>query len=113
MHLLIQYVLVQGATQIVRAYYPVTDATGFACKIEDDTRLGNAILMADFDGGSEPVGVAVSVNEAREIAAGDMRGRMRDVEHGDEPDCPESYTLWAQGIDGRYREVISLDALGA
>ena len=76
---------------------------GFAIEIKDDTELGLAILVAEFgDGNYQPVGVVVSITEAREIAASDMRGRMRDLEHGKTPPCPERYLAWAQGLDGEY-----------
>lgn len=83
-----------------------TNATpGFAIKIKDDTELGLAVLVAEFgDGNYQPVGVVVSINEAREIADSDMRGRMSAFEAGKAPACPERYTVWAQGIDGDYRQ---------
>ena len=82
-----------------------TNATpGFAIEIKDDTELGLAMLIADLgDGHYQPIGVVVSINEAREIAAGDMRGRMRDLERGDTPMCTYVYKVWAPGIDGDYR----------
>ena len=46
-----------------------------------------------------------SINEAREIAASDLRGRMKQLERGGEPACPERYVVWAQGSDGSYRQV--------
>ena len=77
---------------------------GFAVRINDGTELGLAILVAEFgEGAYQPIGVVVSINEAREIAAGDMRGRMRDLEAGKSPACPEGYVVWAQGLDGDYR----------
>ena len=83
-----------------------TPATpGFATEIKDDTELGLAILVAEFgDGNYQPVGVVVSINEAREIAASDIRGRMRDLETGKTPACPGRYVVWAQGIGGDYRQ---------
>ena len=84
-----------------------TNAThGFAVEIKDDTELGLAMLIADLgDGHYQPIGVVVSINEAREIIAGNMRRRMRDLEAGGTPACPESYVVWAQGLEGDYREV--------
>ena len=97
--------VVQGDKQMARTTKQTkTPATpGFAIEIKDDTELGLAILVAEFgDGNYQPVGVVVSINEAREIAASDMRGRMRDLERGKTPACPERYMVWAQGIDGEY-----------
>jgi len=54
--------------------------------------------------------VVVSINEAREIAEGNLRGRMRDLEAGGAPACPETYTVWAQGLDGEYRIARKLPA---
>ena len=77
---------------------------GFAITIQDDTELGLAILVAEFgENAYQPIGVVVSINEAREIAESDMRGRMRGVEAGKAPACPEAYAVWAQGLNGDYR----------
>ena len=84
---------------------PANATPGFGCEIKDDTELGLAILIADFGTHQKPVGVVVSINEAREIAECDMRGRMRQLERGGTPDCPETYILWAQGLEGEYREL--------
>ena len=47
----------------------------------------------------------VSINEAREIAASNLRARMKELERGGEPACPERYVVWAQANDGSYRQV--------
>ena len=88
-----------------------TPATpGFATEFKDDTDLGMAILVAEFgDGHYEPVAVVVSINEARELADGDMRGRMRRLERGGTPACPEHYIVWAQGMDGDYLQAKTID----
>ena len=88
-----------------------TNATpGFAIEIKDDTELGMAILVAEFDDGNyQPVAAVVSINEAREIAASDVRGRMRRLEHGGTPACPERYIVWAQGMDGDYLQAKTID----
>jgi hypothetical protein len=84
-----------------------TPATpGFAIEIKDDTELGLAILIAEFgDGNYQPVAAVVSINEARDIAASNSRCRMKELERGGEPACPERYVVWAQGYDGSYRQV--------
>ena len=84
-----------------------TNATpGFAIEIKDDTELGLAMLIADFGNGRyQPIGVVISINEAREIAECNMRARMRALEKGGTPACPESYVVWAQGLEGDYREL--------
>jgi hypothetical protein len=75
-------------------------------EIKDDANLGLALLIAEFDGGNyQPVAVVVSISEAREIAASNVRARMKQLERGGEPACPERYVVWAQGHDGSYRQV--------
>ena len=75
-------------------------------EIKDDANLGLAMLIAEFgDGSYQPVAVVVSINEAREIAASNLRGRMKQLERGGEPACPERYVVWAQGHDGGYCQV--------
>jgi hypothetical protein len=63
--------VVQGDKQMARTTKqtkkPATP--GFAIEIKDDTELGLAILVAVYAaGGYRPIGVAVSISEAREIA---------------------------------------------
>ena len=84
---------------------PRNATPGFAIKIEDDTELGLAILVAEFaDGSYQPIAVVVSINEAKEIAESDLRSRMRRIERGEDPGiCPYTYKVWARGIDGDYR----------
>ena len=84
---------------------------GFAIEIEDDTELGLAMLIAESeDGCYEPVGVVASINEAREVAANDLRNRCRDLEGGGEPMCPYEYKVWARGIDGEYKTLARISA---
>jgi hypothetical protein len=77
---------------------------GFAIPLQPDTQLGLAMLIAeDEEGHHEPVAVASTINEAKEIADSDFRGRQRRLERGEAPGlCPYVYKLWAQGIDGYY-----------
>ena len=83
---------------------------GFAIPLQPDTQLGLAMLIAeDEEGHYEPVAVASTINEARELAASDMRGRMRSLERGENAGlCPWRYLVWAQGIDGDYRIAIEI-----
>ena len=73
-----------------------TPATpGFAIEIKDNTELGLAILVAVYEGGGyRPVGVAISINEAREIAESHQRNYTGAKIAG--------YDLWAQGLEGGY-----------
>jgi hypothetical protein len=81
-----------------------TNYNGFAIKLQPDTDLGLAMLIAeDEDGQHEPVAVVGTINEAKEIAESDLRGRMRRLDRGDDPGiCPYTYKLWARGVDGDY-----------
>jgi len=91
---------------------PRNATPGFAIKIEDDTELGLAILVAEFaDGTYQPVAVVVSINEAKEIAEGNMRQRMRELERGGDPACPECYRVWAQGLGGEYTTAKEISAV--
>lgn len=78
---------------------------GFAIVIKDDTELGLATLIAESEEGQyQPIGVVVSINEAREIAQSDLRMRMKELERGGDPGmCPYCYKVWAQGLEGTYR----------
>ena len=88
------------------------DYNGFAIPILPDTQLGLAMLIAeDEEGHTQPVGVASTINEAKEIASSDLTGRMRSLERGNEHGlCPYEYKVWAQGIDGDYRIAATLKA---
>ena len=91
---------------------PKNATPGFAIKIEDDTELGLAMLVAEFaDGTYQPIAVVVSINEAKEIAEGNMRCRMRELERGGEPACPECYQVWAQGLGGEYATAKEISAV--
>jgi hypothetical protein len=102
----------QMATRRSLRSTPKNATPGFAIKIEDDTELGLAILVAEFaDGSYQPIAVVVSINEAKEIAEGNMRCRMRELERGGEPACPECYQVWAQGLGGEYATAKEISAV--
>ena len=82
---------------------PRNATPGFAIEIKDDTELGMAMLVAEFaDGTYQPIATVVSIDEAKEIAESNMRYRMRELERGGAPACPECYKVWAQGLGGEY-----------
>lgn len=65
-------------------------------KIKHDANLGIAMVVAECEGGNyQPVAAVSSINEAREIAAGNIRARTKELEHGGEAACPERYVVWA------------------
>jgi hypothetical protein len=86
---------------------------GFAIEIDDNAEVGLAMVIAeDEDGHYEPVAVAATIREAKEIAESDLRGRMLRIERGEEAGlCPIIYKLWARGIDGDYRLAQEIQAL--
>jgi hypothetical protein len=86
---------------------------GFAIPLKPNTELGLAMLIAeDEEGHHEPVAVASTINEAKEIAETDLRSRMRRLERADDPGiCPYTYKLWARGIDGDYHLAHEIKAL--
>ena len=77
---------------------------GFAIRLQPETDLGLAILMAEDDEGHcEPVAVASTIKEAKELAESDWRARRRRLERGGDPGlCPYVYKLWARGIEGTH-----------
>lgn len=78
-----------------------------------DTQLGMAILVAeDEEGAYQPVAVASSINEARELATSDFALRRKRLAAGDEPGlCPARYQLWVQGYSGAYETRIEIAAI--
>lgn len=75
---------------------------GFAIPLQPDTDLGLAMLIAeDEDGSCQPVAVASTISEAKELAESDRRERMRKLERGQDAGiCPIRYKL---GSGGRWR----------
>jgi hypothetical protein len=66
--------------------------------ISDDEQIGLAIVMAaDEEDHREPVAVASTIGEARELAESDMRRRTNRLENGDDPGlCPYEYCVYAE-----------------
>ncbi len=63
--------------------------------------LGLGILIAESeDGAYELIAVVGSVDEAREVAASDMKGRIRELEKGGSPICVYCYKVWANRTEG-------------
>jgi hypothetical protein len=82
---------------------------GFAVEITDATDLGLAMLIAEDAGSYFPLGPVSTIAEARDIARRDFRSRMRKLEEGGEPFCPEIYKVWARGLDGVYAVTPTFD----
>jgi hypothetical protein len=89
----------------------MTATAGRSRQIEETTDLGIGMLIAESeDGAYQPVAAVSTIREGREIAANDMRRRMRQVDGGGDPLCPSRYTVWAQGATGEYATVAELEA---
>lgn len=70
----------------------------------------NYILIAESEEGQyEPIGEAVTCDEAQELAASDMARRKREQEDGNTPMCAYLYNLWGRCADGGY--VIAADPI--
>ena len=75
----------------------MANASAKTIEIKEDANLGIAMLVAEFGEGSyQPVAAVSSINEAREIAASDLRARTTELERGGEPACPERYVVGAR-----------------
>ncbi len=85
---------------------------GFAILLTEETELGTAMLIAEDDaGGYLPISTVSTIGEARQIAQDDMRHRMRKLERGGDPFCPEAYRVWARGEDGVLAIAAEFDAV--
>ena len=85
---------------------------GFAIPPQDTTELSLAILIAeDEEGWTQPIAIASSIKEAKELALSDFVSRSRRLEHGEDPGiCPHDYKLWARGVEGEYIVTSSIEA---
>jgi hypothetical protein len=79
--------------------------------ITESTDLGIGMLIAESeDGAYQPIAPVNTISEAREMAASDLRGRMRLSEQGSDPMCPAHYLVWARGDGGEYTTVAEIEA---
>jgi hypothetical protein len=68
-----------------------------------DVDLAVGVLIAeDATGAYEIVGPVSTINEAIEIAGDDFARRLKDLNRGGVPMCPEIYKVWSCDYDGRY-----------
>ena len=89
-----------------------TSNSGFAVPLENDTDLGLALLIAEDDEGRyQPLANVSTINEAKEIAADDLRRRRERLERDEDPGlCPYTYKLWSRGTDGEFRVAYEIEA---
>jgi hypothetical protein len=79
--------------------------------LSETTTLDDALLIAESeDSIYQPVARVATIREAREIAAGDLRNRMADLDAGHEPMCPARYVVWARRHLGSYAIVAEIEA---
>jgi hypothetical protein len=85
---------------------------GFSIPLESDTDLGLALLIVeDEDGRYQPVANATTINEAKELAADDLRCRRDRLERDEDPGlCPHAYKPWARATDGEFRVACEIKA---
>jgi hypothetical protein len=69
---------------------PTKTYNGFAVPLQAETDLGNAILIAeDEETNYEPIAVAATIREGKELAQSDLRSRLRRLERDEDPGlCP-------------------------
>ena len=61
------------------------------------------LIAEDDDGNTQPIAVASTISEAKELAESDLRERMRKLERGQDAGISlVRYKLWARGVDGEY-----------
>ena len=79
--------------------------------IDENTRLGIGFLVAEAEEGTYlPIAPVSTISEAREMAANDLRRRMRSLDQRGDPLCPARYRVWAQGDTGEYATVAEIEA---
>jgi len=86
---------------------PADVTPGFAIKLTDDTALGSAMLICEDEEATryEPVGVASTIGEARELAQRHFLHRSKNRMDGL---CPFIYKLFARGVDGYHRLAVEI-----
>jgi hypothetical protein len=79
-------------------------------EIKPDTELGSALLIAQSEEGAyEPVSVVSTINEAIEIAQDNFQRRLKELDRGVAPMCPERYVVWVRNLDGDYEVVREIE----
>jgi len=74
-----------------------------------DVDLAVGVLIAeDAAEAYEVVEPVSTINEGIELARHDFTRRLKDLERGGEPMCPEVYKIWARDYDGRYALVYEI-----
>jgi hypothetical protein len=87
------------------------EATSSNEMLSETADLDDGFLIAESeDSIYQPVARVATIREAREIAAGDLRNRMSDIEAGSEPTCPARYVVWARCHPGAFAIVAEIEA---
>lgn len=61
------------------------------------------IIAENEEGTYQPLNVAGSLSEAREMVDDHRKFCMQELEKGKTPMCVYSYKIWNVGIDGSYK----------
>jgi hypothetical protein len=89
----------------------MTDAKSGNEVLSETADLVAGFLVAESeDSIYQPVARVATIREAREIAAGDLRNRMADLDAGHEPMCPARYVVWARRHLGAFAIVAEIEA---
>src|ERR1700690_1324789 len=74
-----------------------------------DVDLAVGVLIAeDAAGAYEIVEPVSTINEALELAGHDLARRLKDLERGGAPLCPDISKVWSRDYDGRYALVYEI-----
>jgi hypothetical protein len=87
------------------------EATNSSEVLSETAELDAGFLIAESaDNIYHPVARVATLREAREIAAEDLRNRMRNLEAGHESMCPARYVVWTRSQLGAYAIVAEIEA---
>ena len=87
---------------------PTTTTNATLTNETAELAYGSLLIAEAEDGSYEPVGVVSTIEEARTLAAEDMRQRRSDLERGESPMCPDRYVIWQHGRKG-YKVITTID----
>jgi hypothetical protein len=89
----------------------MTEATYSNEVLSETADLDDGFLIAESeDSIYQPVARVATIREAREIAAGDLRNRMTELDAGHEPMCPARHVVWTRRQLGAYAIVAEIEA---
>ena len=70
-----------------------------------EIREFSALIVEDEEGNYEPIGDVSTIQEAIELAQGDLNRREKLLWDGEDPGlCPYEYVIWSRSRDGSFRK---------